>query len=97
MNRAGLYGNALVSSYSKGSHSAAKKADLDEQRNVLGGNDAHCDACLEETDKGWVSVNDNDFSQPGERECGPNCHCSVEFRTRPSDEGGDSEGDEGDD
>ena len=95
-NRAGLYAEAAHGTHEiikRAAHETAKDEDGNkiewEERNVLQPAD-HCsstdttEGCLETTDAGWQPI--GTLSLPGQRTCGPNCKCYMEYRPKPSEE-----------
>lgn len=54
-----------------------EKHEVTEQRNILHRAE-HCGECEDATAMGWMPV--GTLPEIGDRQCGPNCRCTMEFR-----------------
>jgi hypothetical protein len=75
--RSELYASALWGLAQNVGRAKAKRDGFTYERNILGPSD-HCDGCLAETHRGWVSI--GDLVPVGERLCLARCGCWIETR-----------------
>lgn len=84
-----MYESAKGESHLRAVDSSGKKIFLSE-RSVLGPNEDHClsdetsEGCVEVARAGWQPI--DSLPEPGERTCGPNCLCHIEYSTNSPDE-----------
>jgi hypothetical protein len=85
LRRADMYGSAARQTYQSGRAAQQKGVGKTEKMSVLGIAD-HCEdsdyapGCLEEAAKGWVPIDSDEVSDPGDRTCHVNCRCHWAFR-----------------
>lgn len=77
LSRVALYSQASRGVHEKVKERGAKFSGLTQSQSVLAPAD-HCSQCLSEAKRGWVPIGEN--IPIGQRICGPNCHCSLQFR-----------------
>ena len=77
VTRANLYAQAPRGTYHAIEERGMQAQGKTECRNVLGPAD-HCEGCLTETSKGWVSI--GALVPIGSRLCLANCRCSISYR-----------------
>ena len=77
VTRANLYAQAPRGTYHANEERGMQAQGKTECRNVLGPAD-HCEGCLTETSKGWVSI--GALVPIGSRLCLANCRCSISYR-----------------
>lgn len=77
LSRVALYAQASRGVHEKVRVRGAKFSGLTQSRSVLAPAD-HCSQCLSEAKRGWVPIGEN--IPIGQRICGPNCHCTLEYR-----------------
>jgi hypothetical protein len=84
--RADMYGSAARSTYQDARLTQQKRDGGKTEKMSVKGNADHCSdsdyapGCLEEAAKGWVPIDSDEVSEPGERTCMTNCHCHWIFR-----------------
>lgn len=78
LNRLESYADAGRGTYWSATRAREAAAGGQQEKNVLGGSARSCSECIAESAKGWVTV--GTLSSPGSRQCGPSCHCSIDFR-----------------
>lgn len=78
LNRIESYGEAGRFTY----QAAVRAREIDaggmEEINVLGASANSCNGCLDESALGYQPA--GTLSEPGDRECGPGCNCTIEYR-----------------
>ena len=77
LRRIGMYGGSGHSTVEEIGRILSGLSGFREERNVLGIAE-HCEGCLRETARGWVSI--GALVPIGERDCLSNCRCSYEYR-----------------
>jgi hypothetical protein len=77
VSRSALYTQASRGTYEAVVTQSAVDGGMTEARSVLGLAD-HCGDCVEQASLGWQDI--NDVVPIGDRKCGANCHCGLEFR-----------------
>lgn len=73
-------GSIVRESYRRGTERVELRAGYAEERNLLEPSADHCEDCLAEQARGWVST--GSIKPIGQRRCAGNCACEVE-RRRP--------------
>ena len=78
VQRTRLYGQAGRNTYHLSERTDMERRGFDEERNILDPAAKHCQSCIDETARGWVSL--GALVPIGERTCNMNDRCSVEYR-----------------
>lgn len=77
--RAGSYAQAARGTYESVLQRRAKGAGLKQERSMLDSSADHCNPCVSEAGKGWVSI--GSLIPIGQRSCLWNCRCYMTYRT----------------
>lgn len=86
MNRVEMYVASGNTSYAGARGDAAVNAGFNEERNVLGNREKHCETgkgrvgCLNLTRQGWVNI--RTLTPVGQRRCISRCGCYIRYRRR---------------
>lgn len=78
LRRLEMYAGAGRNTYWHAARALAQELGGLMERNVLGASIQSCEGCLAEEARGWVQA--GELSSPGDRECGSNCNCDIEFK-----------------
>lgn len=78
LNRLESYADSARFTYERSVRARETAVGGQQERNVLGGSANSCGGCIEASDQEWVEA--GTLSEPGDRECGPGCNCTIEFR-----------------
>lgn len=81
LSRAEMYMQAARGTYQAALARNAQDRGLEEERNNLGGAEAHCGMCPSESMRGWVPI--GTLIPVGSRTCLSRCKCHLEFRLAP--------------
>lgn len=76
--RARMYATSARLTFEATRDRAAARAGFDQERNVLGGTEHHCQECPALSAQGWVDA--GTLPPIGSRSCGLGCRCVIERR-----------------
>lgn len=77
LNRMNLYKDSAYTALEDFQQRKFEQLGFTEEKNDLGDAD-HCDDCLQETSRGWVSI--GELVPIGDRQCQVRCKCTMRYR-----------------
>ncbi len=78
LRRANMYSEAGRATYHEAERREQSLRGKTEERNILEPTARHCEGCLAETARGWVTI--GELARVGSRDCLTRCRCRIEYR-----------------